>query len=179
MQRPRPELHLVCNQNTIIMKSTLLSLVCSLIFTVATFAQSESYITLKNKFRGGENVVAVKAGSFLVRTVLLLADEDDWEDDFGQIRSVRLINIPQTEFKKKNVSVRGFKKILSKDNFEELISTYDSGERLTIFQRDGKQSDLYFMIIENKHDVIAIEIRGKLYPEKIVEDHRNRKSKTT
>jgi len=162
------------------MKTTLLSLVF-LFLSVAAMAQSDSYLTLKDKFQGSENVIAVKAGSFLVRTVLLFADEEEWEDDFGKIRSVRVMNIPQAEFKKKSVTPKGFKKILVKDNFQELISSYSDGERLTIFQRDGKNGggDLYFMLIENSHDVTAIEIRGELYPEKIVEDHRKHKTKKT
>ncbi|WP_165823987.1 DUF4252 domain-containing protein [Pseudochryseolinea flava] len=160
------------------MKSKLLSLLL-LTISLSAAAQSDSFITLKNKFQGGDNVVSVKAGSFLVKTVLLLTDDGDWEDDFGKVKSVRLINIPQAEFKRKNVTTKGFKKILAKDKFEELVSTYNEGERLTIFQRDGKNGDLYFMIIENGHDVTALEIRGELYPEKIVEDHSKRKSKTT
>jgi hypothetical protein len=161
------------------MKASLLSTLLVLIFVVSSFAQSKSFVTLKNKFRGGENVISVKAGSFLVRTVLLFSGEGDWEDDFGKVRSVRVINIPQAEFKKKNVSAKGFRNVLAKDQFEELVTTFSEGERLTIFQRDGKDSDIYFMLIENDHDVTALEIRGELFPEKIVEDHRKRKSKTT
>jgi hypothetical protein len=161
------------------MKSTLLATLLILTLSLSSFGQSQSFSTLKNKFRGGENVISVKAGSFLVRTVLLLSGEGDWEDNFGRVRSVRVINIPQLEFKRKNVSAKGFTKVLRDDNFEEVITTYSEGERLTIFQRDGKNSDLYFMLIENDHDVTALEIRGELFPEKIVEDHRKRKSKTT
>lgn len=142
------------------------------------FAQSKSYATLKAKFSGDENVTSVKVGGFVLKTILWMAGESDWVDDFGTVRSVRVITIPQKAFREKKLSANGFKKVLAKDDFEEVASTYDHGERLTIFMRDyEKSSELYFLLVENGSDVVAIEIKGKLNPQQIIEDHQKKYTK--
>jgi hypothetical protein len=143
-----------------------------------TFAQSKSYATLKAKFSGAEDVSSVKVGGLVLKTILWMAGESDWADDFGSVKSVRVINIPQREFRERNLSANGFRKVLTNDDFEEVASTYDNGERLTIFMRDyEKSNDLYFLLVENDKDVVGIEIKGKLNPQQIIEDHQKKYTK--
>ena len=137
-------------------------------------AQSKSYLTLRDKFKGGEDVTSVKVGGFVLKTALWIAGESEWKDDFGEIKSVRVINIPQKEFTEQGLTANGFKKkVLAKDDFEEVASTYDHGERLTIYLKDKTDKDaLYFLLVESKSEVTAVEIRGQLYPKKIIADHQ-------
>jgi hypothetical protein len=144
--------------------------------SLATFGQSKSFSTLKNKFSGAEDVSTVRVGGFVLKTILWMAGETDWRDDFGTVSSVRVINIPKREFESRRLSADGFKKVLANDHFEEVAATYDAGEHLTIYIQDkAKGSDLYFLLVENNKEVTAIEIRGEIDAKKIIKDHQKHK----
>ena len=156
---------------------TLLFLATSL--TAA--AQSDSFITLKEKFRGAPEVNSVRVGGFFVRTVLWLASETDWREEIQDVRSVSVINIPQKAFRERNLKIGGFKKLLQKDDFEEAIQAKEGDEKITIYMRDGGRGDtnLYFLLVEEANEVTAIEIRGKLDLKKIIEKHLKEKRNIT
>lgn len=144
-------------------------------FTSVAFSQSKSYSTLKHKFSGAENVTSVKISGLILKTALWIAGENDWSDDYGRVKSLRVMSIPQGEFRERNLSANGFKKVLVKDNFEEIASTFDNGERLTIYLREHKNaSNLYFLVVESDKEVTAIEIKGYLNPQRIIEDHQKK-----
>jgi hypothetical protein len=151
------------------------SIITILFITISSLAvaQSKSFSTLREKFVEADDVSSVRVSGFVLKTILWMAGETEWSDDFGKVKSVRVINIPQREFKERNLTPGGFKKVLAKDSFEEMASTLDNGERLTIYLKDRDQrSDLYFLLVENNSEVTAIEIRGELDPKKIIEDHQ-------
>jgi hypothetical protein len=87
--------------------------------SLSTFAQSESFLTLKEKFSDSRNVTSISVGGFILRTALLISGEDDYRDEFGDVSNVRLINIPIEELDKRNLKISGFKKVLRNDNFED------------------------------------------------------------
>jgi len=144
---------------------------------LASSAQSKSFSTLKSKFSEAEDVTSVRVGGFFLKTILWMAGESEWRDDFGTVSNVRVINIPQREFRSRQLSTAGFKKVLAGDNFEEVAATYDGGEHLTIYMQDREKGyDRYFLLVETKEEITAIEIKGEIDPGKIVKDHQKHKS---
>lgn len=142
-----------------------------LTLTISSFGQSESFLTLKEKFEG-ENVKSLNVGGFLLRTALWIARESDFKEEFGSVRSVRLITIPQHEFVSRKLKVSGFKKVLAKDGFDEMVSAKQNGALITVYMQDqGKRDNLYFVLVENDQDITAIEIKGLIDPKKLIESN--------
>jgi hypothetical protein len=138
--------------------------------SLSTFAQSESFLTLKEKFSDSRNVTSISVGGFILRTALLISGEDDYRDEFGDVSNVRLINIPIEELDKRNLKISGFKKVLRNDNFEEVVSASEDGEHVTIYMQERKRNkNLYFLLIEGEDQILAIEIKGYLDPKKLLE----------
>ncbi len=136
--------------------------------TVSTaFCQSESFITLKNKFHGSDNVHSFATSGFLAKAVLWMAGERDFRDAVKNIKQIRLISIPKREFEANDVTLNGFKKILRKDSFEELATVRDHGDDVTLYLQTNKQvkNNRYFLIVDDESEVIAIEIKGYIDPD--------------
>lgn len=154
---------------------TLLSLLF-LTFALTCSAQSRSYEILKEKFNGN-GAVSFNVGGLFFRTALWIAGERELRRELGEIRNVRFINIPQHALRAKNLKLTGFKKILLKDNFEQMASVSESGEVITVYMKDDmkKRSNLYFVLIENRDEVIALEIKGRIDTNKLLEDHNKKK----
>jgi hypothetical protein len=149
-------------------------LLIGLLFTaVSAFAQSNSFLTLKEKFRGEENVFAIGAGRFWIKTALLFIDEKDLRYHFRDVRHVRMITIPQKAFREKNLKLSGFKKILAKDDFEEVASVKERGTHVEIYMKSfDRNENAYFILIDERSEVTALEIIGNIDPKGIVNDYR-------
>ncbi len=128
-------------------------------------AQSNSYQLLKNKFKDQPEVYSFSFSGWMGRIVLNLAGEYEFRNAIKDIKYMRLITIPQSEFSAKNVSVNGFKKLLKQDSFEELAFIHDQGEEVSIYLREGNNHrNHYFVLIEEEREVVAIELKGYLDP---------------
>lgn len=137
-------------------------------------AQSKSYQTLKDRFKDQPDVHSFSFGGWLCRAALSIAVNDD-EDDvevrllhkaMADINHVRFITIPKNEFKVQGLSVNGFRSYLKKDAFEELASVRDNGEVVTFYHKgDAARRNQYFVLIEDQHEVVAIEMKGYIDPE--------------
>ena len=147
----------------------------ALVFTIASlsaFAQSESFLTFKENLADAEDAVSFKIGGFVLRTALWLASESEARDEFGEVRSLRFMNVPMHEVNKRNLKVSGFKRVLKNDHFEEVISAYDDGNQVTVYMQErGKNNNLYFMLIESEDELTAIEIKGHLDPKTLLESN--------
>jgi hypothetical protein len=150
-----------------------------LVFSVASaFSQSKSFEILCEKFKGENDVTSVSVGGFLLKTAIWLSGEKELRNEVGDIKSVRLINIPQREITRQNLHLSGFKKVLAKDNFEEVLLNKDKGELITVYICENqKASNLYFFLIEEADEVTAIEIKGHLDPRKIIEERHHKKTR--
>lgn len=144
------------------MKKQLI-LLAFIVFASQTFAQSDSYQTLKDTFKGGDNVFSISVNGMLCRTALRLADEHEFCDAITDIKNIRVIVIPTTEFRRNDLSVAGFKKILKEDSFNELATVRDSGDDVYVFlQENGKKDDRYFFLIDEGDEVIGVEMKGSV-----------------
>jgi hypothetical protein len=138
-----------------------------------SIAQSDTFQTLRNKFGGRENVYSFAASGFLARTVLWVAGEHDYRDAIKSIKTFRFITIPKSAFAEQKVSIKGLKKLILKDSFDELVSVKDHGDNVTVYiQEDPKQkNNLYFLLVDDGNEVIAIEIRGYIDPSVLKDDN--------
>lgn len=148
------------------MKTTILTVILLITALCTAHSQSNSFETLKNNFSDEENVISFSASGFLARTVLWMAGEKEFTRAIKQIKTVRFITIPQKAFEAKALSVRGFKKILKDDDYEELALFRDKSDQVSVYLQSDKKRTLnrYFILIENLHDVVAVEIKGFMDP---------------
>jgi Domain of unknown function (DUF4252) len=150
------------------MKTTISTLVLSFPLSSA-FAQSDSFSLLKEKFKRQDDVVSFSTSGFFARTILWMAGEHEFTDAVKDIKNIHLITIPKAAFTEAGVSVNGFKKILVKDSFEELANIKEDGDDVTFFLQSTKSKDnRYVILVEEKDEVVAIEIRGYIDVEKLM-----------
>lgn len=153
------------------MKKIILFTFIALMFASAsTFAQSKSFVTLKDKFAGEDDVHHFAVSGFFARSILWMADEHEFYKAIEDVQTIRLIVIPRDAFQAQDVTVNGFKKVLLSDGFEELARVKDSGDDVTIFhQASAKKKDRYFMLVEDDNEIVGIEIKGYIDPKFILE----------
>lgn len=137
-----------------------------LLSALTASAQSESFNTLRGKFRGQPDVVCFSASGLLARTALAIAGEHDYKKAIRHIKNFRLVTIPKEAFAHANVTVNGFKNILIKDSFVELTTIRDHGDDVSLYVQEGKKKkhDKYFILIDDDNEVIGIEIKGYIDP---------------
>ena len=148
------------------MKKTLLSIGLLLLCSLASQAQSESFMALKSKFRGDENVFCVGAGGgLLARAALWASGETEINDAIKRIHDIQLIVIPKEAFREKRVTVAGYKRVLAKDHYSELLHAKDGGDDVTIYIKPaGHRNNLYMILVEEDDEVVAIHFEGYVDP---------------
>lgn len=154
--------------NLPIMKKHLSLSVSALLFVFSASAQSNSYLTLKDTFKAGDDVYAVSVNGMLCRTILRMAGEHEFREAITDIKNIRVIVIPAVEFRKRGLSVTGFKKILKEDAYQELATVRDSGDDVAVFlQESDRKRDRYFFLIDEGDEVIGVEMTGEVDMNKI------------
>lgn len=150
------------------MKSISLFLVTMVVAGASSFAQSSSYQTLKDKFNDQPAVHSFSLSGLAGRLVLSMAGEYEFSNAIKDLKHMYLITIPQAEFSKQHLSVNGFKKILKQDSFEPLAIIRDSGDEISIYLQEGhNHKNSYFVLVEEKQEVLAIELKGYLDPTRL------------
>ncbi len=156
------------------MKKIILSSIL-LFITLFCFSQSKSYQALENHFRGKKDVHAFALSGFLCRMAVNLTTTNEplLRAMSRNIRHIRLIVIPNSEFAKQSLSVDGFKSYLSKDSFVPLATVREKNDHVSFFHRsDSNQEERYFVLVEEKHEVVAIEMKGNIDPSVLTGDTR-------
>jgi|GEM_PF-6469661 len=130
-------------------------------------AQSKTFSTLRNKFSGHENVFHFKVSGFFARTAMKIAGEHEFGKAIVEMRSARFISIPKEAFDKENVSVKGLKKLVLTDSFQQLASISGHGDEVTLYLREGrnKKHNQYLVLVNSIDHVLAVEIKGFIDPE--------------
>ncbi|MGC3943900.1 MAG: DUF4252 domain-containing protein [Chryseolinea sp.] len=125
-------------------------------------AQSQSFQTFKNKFAGEEDVHCFNVSGFVVRSVLGMAGEHEAKEAVRGIHKVRLAVVPRDAFEAQNVSVKGFRRILHQDNFDEMMSFRENGDAVTVFSNSPSHHNdqCYMMLVESDDEIVLIEILG-------------------
>ena len=91
-----------------------------------------------------------------------MASEWEFKDAIKDVQQVRLITIPAEEFKSQGLSVKGFKKLLVKDSFEELASVRDHGDDVTFYLQSTGKKDRYVVLIQEPDEVVVVELKGSI-----------------
>ncbi len=130
-------------------------------------AQSRSFKTLRDKFSSSEDVFSFRTSGFLSRTLLSLAGEHGLKDAIREVKSIRLLSIPNAAFAAQQVSLRGFKNIVRKDGFEELAVIRKEGNEVNVYHQPDQNSNtnLYLILMQDGEHVTALEIKGYINPE--------------
>ena len=124
-------------------------------------AQSSSYQTLKNNFIDQPDVHSFSVSGWMGRVILNLAGEYEFKEAIKDLKHVRIITIPRSEFKAQNLTVKGFKNVLKQDSFQELAFIRDNGEEVSIYLKEGNNNkNQYFVLVEEEREVVAIEMKG-------------------
>ncbi|MBP9926305.1 MAG: DUF4252 domain-containing protein [Cyclobacteriaceae bacterium] len=129
-------------------------------------AQSNSYQTLKNTFSNEAEVHSFAFSGWMGRMVLDMVGEHELKNAIKDLNHVRFITIPHSVFNDRNLSVKGFKKVLQQDSFEEIAYIRDRGEEVTIYLHETgnhqNRKNVYFVLVEEAQEVVAIELKGYL-----------------
>ena len=152
------------------MKKLILSSFLSFGFLLS-FSQSKSYQVLENHFRGKKDVHAFKLNGVLCRMAVNLTtiDEPMLRAMSRNIRHIRLMVIPNSEFEKQSLSVDGFKSYLSKDSFEPLATVREKNDHISFFHSaDNNQEERYFVVVQETNEVVASEMMGTMDPSALI-----------
>lgn len=148
------------------MKTTSIGVILSLIITCDAFSQSDSFYALKEKFAYHSDVYSFSTGTFLGTAILKLAGEHEFYNAVKDVRRVSVIGIPRHAFAQEDVSVAGFKKVIHRDDFKELVKMKDNGDVITFYMKSTESRDnRYMILVEDSDNVIAIELMGYIDPD--------------
>jgi hypothetical protein len=148
------------------MRSTFSALLLVFIACVSAFSQSNGFEILRNKFQGKNDVFCISTSGLLARCALLVSGEHDFKKAIKDIDAIRLITIPKSAFHDEQVSVKGFKNILAKADYEQLTSVRDHDDDVTLYVQSGKNNNnMYLLLVDSRDDVVAIEIEGYIDPQ--------------
>ncbi len=142
-------------------------IIVALFCAQVALAQSRAFAILEDRFEGVPEVESIHVRGWMGRLVANIALEDDSKlrQAMADIQYIRLITIPTVEFDRNDVSVNGFRRILTNDAFELLAHYREQGDQVSVYQRDeGNRRNRYFVLIEEKEQLVAIEMKGYIDP---------------
>ena len=148
------------------MKTISAGVILSLLLITACYSQSDSFLTLKEKFAYDEDVFSFSTSTFLAGSLIKLAGEHEFYDAVKRVKRISVITIPRESFRREEVSVSGFKKIMRKDSFKELARMKEDGDIITFYMKSTESmNNRYMILVEESDNVVAIELTGYIDPE--------------
>lgn len=139
-------------------------------------AQSKSFQTLKHQFEDMHEVHSFAVGSFFARLALSFADDDDFDSDaIEKIGKIHIVTIPREHFESRKLTLEGYEKhVLQRDGYESLIGVRESGSNVKVFMQPYRnRENRYLFLIDDDHEVVAVEFSGYVNTEKLLSDLRN------
>jgi hypothetical protein len=146
------------------------------LITSTAFSQSKSFMTLKEKFSGAHNSFSFTTSGFFARTILRLSGEHEYIHALRDVKTIRLIVIPESSFKAQHVTLPGFIRVAKQDSFEELAHVHDSGDDVTLLiqsPKKGKDNNRYLLLVDSDNEIVAIEVWGYIDPEELCKNNKN------
>jgi len=152
--------------NPIHMKAICSGVILTFFIATTGFSQSASFTALKEKFAYHHDAFSFSTSSFLGGALFWLAGEHEFYDAIKEIKRVSFISVPRDAFRTENVTIAGFKKVVSGDSFEELAHLKDNGDLVTFYMKStGSKNNRYMILVEDSQNLIAIELTGYIDPE--------------
>lgn len=151
------------------MKTVKIFVIAVVVFTTTpSFSQSMSFEKLYDRFSGTEDVNCFSVSGFLCRAGLWVAGEHEFKEAIEKVNSLRVISIPTSNFAAQGLSVKGFKKIVSDDDFESLASIREENSRIEIYlQQTDNPKNRYLVLVEEADQLTAIELKGYIDVDKL------------
>jgi hypothetical protein len=132
-----------------------------LLGSIGAQAQSKSYQMLKDNFIDQPDVHSFSVSGWMGRTILNLAGEFEFKEAIRELKHIRLMTIPSSEFENRNLTINGFKRVLLQDSYQELAFIRDNGDDVSIYIKEGNNNkNHYFVLVEEEQEVVAIEMKG-------------------
>jgi hypothetical protein len=97
-----------------------------------------------------------------------MAGEHEFNEAVRDIHDIRLITIPRSAFHARKVSIAGFKNVLRKESFQELVRVTEHGDDVSVYLKETPNRDnRYMVLVEEADNVVVIEFRGYVDPDVI------------
>lgn len=121
----------------------------SLLSYLSADAQSRSFQTFRDRFKGDHDVHCFGVNGSIVRMVLGIAGEQEAKEAVRNIHKVRMAIVPREAFLQQQVTVAGFRKVMREDAFDELMSFRENGDEVTVYSNTPAHSDdqYYLMLV--------------------------------
>jgi len=147
------------------MKTITICSLLSLFVSAPAFSQSDSFLTLRDKFSPYRDVYSFSTNAFFGGALFWLAGEHEFYDAVKRIKRISVITVPKAAFDAEHVTVSGFKKVVQHDSFETLAEMKDHGDELTFYMRPTQEkNNRYMILVEESSDVVVIELLGYIDP---------------
>jgi Domain of unknown function (DUF4252) len=148
------------------MKTIFAGVILSLLLITACYSQSDSFLTLKERFAYDQDVYSFSTSTFLGGALIKLAGEHEFYDAVKRVKRISVITIPRESFRREEVSLSGFKKVMRKDSFQELARMKEDGDVITFYMKSTESTNnRYMILVEDSDNVVAIEWTGYIDPE--------------
>jgi hypothetical protein len=105
----------------------------------------------------------------LARAALWASGETEINDAIKRIHNIQLMVVSKDAFREKRVTVAGYKRVLAKDHYSELLHAKDGGDDVTVYIKPaGSRNNLYMILVEEPDEVVAIHFEGYVDPTAIL-----------
>lgn len=143
-----------------------------LLVSQCALAQSNSFQSLRENFKGEPEVVTLSVKGFFLKTALRIIEQDEdenWIKGVRDIKHLRFMHIPIAAFEERGLKLNSFKKYVMKDEFEQLLKLKDGSDDIEIYIQEGyKNNNRYLVIVDQSSDVNVFEVTGYIDIEKII-----------
>ena len=116
------------------MKTIFAGVTLSLLLITACYSQSDSFLTLKERFAYDHDVYSFSTSTFLGGAIIKLAGEHEFYDAVKRVKRISFITIPRESFRREEVTLSGFKKVMRKDSFQELARMKENGDVNVLYE---------------------------------------------
>ncbi len=148
------------------MKNVFL-LICFLVSTNYSFAQSKNIQNFYNKYAAYENATDINVQGWVLKLASAFSEDEKAQKTLDKITQLRILIMEDENL----VSYDDRKKLmrsLKKDKFEEFLQVRDGGDKVDFFLREeGDQITNILMVVNGKDGFVLLSLEGLLNLEDI------------
>ena len=150
------------------MKNTF-ALIMTLLFGLASYAQSSTIDKLFDKYSGNENITEVNISSKMF-SLFGYIDAESKEDQemMDALKGIKSLYLMTTENKVEADNMRATAKHIKKDSFEPLMTVRDGDDDIEflIQEKNGKVTEL-IMLVDSDSNFLVMSLTGLIDLEKL------------
>lgn len=148
---------------------TKLIIICTFLFGLSTFAQSNAIDKLFKKYSGSEHVTEINISSKMFAMFGYLdAETKEDQDALDAIKGIKSLYMMTTENTDEAESMRATAKQIKKENFEPLMTVKDGDDDIEflIQEKDGVVSE-FIMLVDSDSTFMVMSLTGLIDLEKL------------